>query len=462
MNYRALFSNCRLLILLQSKLFITVEIVAAVAFVSSLFFLIRHYLYTPLSGDDLSYFIHQTFSVEYVSSRYFQWSGRVLIDSIIPFFTVNLTLYRLVIILSILLLTVSLKKVVMLNIGKHDPATKTLDSDGISQMMGKEVTLKSNSGSVYLLSALTVLMLPFYEMETAGFVATTANYLLPLTTTVISYSLLLNRNEKISIIEGVALTLFCLFSCNHEQFAVVLALLAFLNLKVNSKINKRAVLVLITAIFSLVFIFTCPGNALRLISETQYWMPEFAHFSIYDKVKLGVGTTLYHLVYKNNLPFLFCFACFLYAASDRYLIVIAGLGFMAVARMIVRSDLKHCDFEHIADSKSFFTCFSLQSSVILFILAILLFLLAFFIRVNVYKKISFALVIAVAFGLRAVIGFSPTVFASGVRPAIISQSIFIISGFVALMVSKADFKKSYILVTLFAVYNFSKFIYPLS
>ncbi|MGN1281858.1 MAG: hypothetical protein ACI4UM_08165, partial [Succinivibrio sp.] len=370
-------------------------------------------------------------------------------ESFIPFFTHYTAIYRTLLIILLCSLPFVIRSVITKEAMRLQEVRAEQDFVNICQ---------TNRRSLLVLSFLVSSLLPFYEMETAGFVATTANYFLPLVGTLAICSLIQN-GCKISISSFVSLLLLTLFSCNHEQFAVLTFVLSFLHLKNEAKINTRAVLVVILSLASLEFIMTCPGNNLRVASETITWLPEFANFSLIDKVHLGISTTLFHLVYKNNLPFLFCLACLLYAASNRYLIVLAGLVLMALVRMVARSDLKKCDFENIADAQSFFNCFNMQCTLLLFIVASLLVFFALFIRASIYQKISVAILLLLAFALRSVMGFVPTVFSSGVRPAIISQSIFVIVGFASLMVSSVNFRKSYMLITLFASYNFIKFIY---
>lgn len=66
--------------------------------------------------------------------------------------------------------------------------------------------------------------------------------------------------------------------------------------------------------------------------------------------------------------------------------------------------------------------------------------------------------ILLAFALRGVIGLSPTVFASGVRTSIFSQSLFIICAGYALMQSNVNRSKISILLSYFVYVNLHKFI----
>ena len=53
-----------------------------------------------------------------------------------------------------------------------------------------------------------------------------------------------------------------------------------------------------------VYILACPGNAIRSASETATWLPEFASYSLFKKIELGVTVTIKSIFVQENIGFL--------------------------------------------------------------------------------------------------------------------------------------------------------------
>ena len=145
----------------------------------------------------------------------------------------------------------------------------------------------------------------FIDMSSAGWYATTLNYLWPLALGL--YSLipiknhLINKNEK--WYKYILYFLSLLYACNQEQmcfiiFGIYLVFTIYFIYK--KKINKFIIFLLLMSLINLIFILTCPGNSLRNIAETQNWYPAFENFNLISKSFLGIITTTYYLFYKSN------------------------------------------------------------------------------------------------------------------------------------------------------------------
>ena len=122
---------------------------------------------------------------------------------------------------------------------------------------------------------------------------------------------------------------------------------------------------------------------------------------------------------------------------------------------ILRKVFKSIELLENATWLNTFPAFTL---IIFFVYVIVLLVIALRLDLSIQNRIVIIVMIFLAFALRGVIGLSPTVFASGVRTSIFSQSLFIICGGFALMKSNVDISKISILLLYFVYVNFHKFI----
>ena len=110
---------------------------------------------------------------------------------------------------------------------------------------------------------------------------------------------------------------------------------------------------------------------------------------------------------------------------------------------------------------SFLVNFPVLNLILLLVMCALMLAMIIFLKAQLRHKIMILSLILAAYALRCALGFSPTVFASGVRTCILSQSLFIMTGFLALYCSAVSRNKALILLMIFALYNFEKFLFPL-
>ena len=103
------------------------------------------FIFVPLSNDDVTYFKEQSFSLNWlINERYMTWSGRVLLESVLPFLCKHGYVFRVASVAFVLLNVYSLK------------------------LIFKDLSLS--------LVLLFLSLFPFYNFESAGLVATTVNY----------------------------------------------------------------------------------------------------------------------------------------------------------------------------------------------------------------------------------------------------------------------------------------------
>lgn len=392
-------------------------------------FICIFFICSSFSGDDISYFVKQSFSYDWlIKERYLGWSSRIVIESILPFLI------------------------------KHEILFKTINIIVLFSAPFALLRISFSKNNSILLCCLMVSFIPFYEMATAGFAATVTNYFYPIIGVLWILSFVYSKNKN-SFIALLLVTLLSFYACNHEQSFVIVIAFVIPKLFEKNNINKSTTYIVFTiSLFSLLLTVLCPGNENRIIFETQNWMPEFANFSIFEKLYMGMTTALYRLTYLNNLPFIFCFCSIVLLYSSKLWMALVAIAFNSLYRMPVRSIFKSTKLDEDATWLSNFPVFCF---ILLMLLVAILSLICIFSNTDIKTKMVLFLLIALAYALRAVVGFSPTVFASGVRPEIFSQIIFLFTGFFALTKSKLSLKEMYIFIGLFSLYNFVKFIYPI-
>ncbi|MCC8137021.1 MAG: DUF6056 family protein [Clostridiales bacterium] len=163
-----------------------------------------------------------------------------------------------------------------------------------------------------LFFAVFLFLLPVQMHNGAGWITTTMNYLWPVTLGFLPLILLRKweTGKRICSYEYPVCAIGCFLGSFQEQTAAVLFVL-FLLYAIGRRIQRQKMplfgymLCLIT-FGVLVFTLTCPGNAARSAAETQTWFPEFASYTIGEKILTGFLRTcsFYITCESGNLYFL--------------------------------------------------------------------------------------------------------------------------------------------------------------
>lgn len=143
---------------------------------------------------------------------------------------------------------------------------------------------------------------PMGSVREAGWIATTLNYLWPMTLGLVAMRPIKHwvKGEKCFAWEYAVCPLCLLFAANTEQCAAVLlgAYLLFgaYLLKEKRKLSPFYFLLLGLAAASIVFILTTPGNASRMIQETARFFREYEYLNVWQKLLIGfIDTGSYYL-----------------------------------------------------------------------------------------------------------------------------------------------------------------------
>ncbi len=179
----------------------------------------------------------------------------------------------------------------------------------------------------------TVVCFAFYNyapLGSAGWVATTLNYLWPMTCFWIALILpkKIQRNEYIPSKTLIMFAAALIFALDSEMIALMFCVMLVCyagrllwlrrqrdaeHLRLERLLKKYRLAVLVYATITIVMlakIVLCPGNKSRYITESKRFFPDFEFVPIIDKLQLGIGNTGAYFFYYND-----CVTVFLCVAT---------------------------------------------------------------------------------------------------------------------------------------------------
>lgn len=360
--------------------------------------------------------------LEFLCNRYSSWSSRIIIEFIIV--TVLHISFDLWKVLNILIWTLLVKSV-------------------------SKICMNDNYIIDIIICAL-VFVFPINVINNTGWVATTMNYLWVVSLGCYSISLIIDyiKDKKISLLKAFSYLFACLYSTNQEQMAVVefcifVIFLIYELIKNKSfkilKNRKELIILLIITVCNLIFILLCPGNYIRKEIEIEKWFPEYSSFNILQKIELGITSTMSTLVFNFNLYyFILTSLIFIYnkyVSKNKFDMLISAIPIAASCLFILfKNIIILCFGIDILKFKALALMSKLDVSILDDILIFYIYILILLIipislyRIFKDKKISIICVGIYLLGIitRLIMGFSPTVFASGERTFIFLYVSFII------------------------------------
>ena len=239
---------------------------------------------TPNKYDDAVFLenIHGKSIISYVGPRYFTWTSRFLIEYVLCL-VLRISKYLWILIEALMV---------------------TLVGYSLSKLF-----IKDNRKENTLMLVFMILTYPITLMNGAGWAATTVNYMWPLATCL--FALIPIRKiwdgEKIKFWQYPLYVIALIFSANAEQTCAILLgtylLFAILMIIKNKKIHPFMVIQTLLIIASLIFILTCPGNAVRTMQEAEAVFKDYEMFTILDKIGLGFTSTMGIIVKNGNIAF---------------------------------------------------------------------------------------------------------------------------------------------------------------
>ncbi len=147
-------------------------------------------------------------------------------------------------------------------------------------------------------------LFPFIIWSSAGWYATIVTYYWPVVTGVVSLIPIAKymREEKMKKIEYIIYSIALIYCANTEQGMVFVLLtysVFFVIILIKNKITCYLVIQELFAIASMIAFILNPGNKARKVAEIGNWFPEYGMLSVFDKIEMGISTTLYTVLLSN-------------------------------------------------------------------------------------------------------------------------------------------------------------------
>lgn len=303
----------------------------------------------------------------------------------------------------------------------------------------------------------TIILFPFNWFGETGWYATTLNYVWPLGLGLYCISYLTdNLANKHSRMKQILVVFAVIYASNQEQMCALIFgyYLLFLLYKIykHGEIDKTVYLIILITFIMLLYHLLCPGNAMRKIAETQAYYPQYESFSIIDKVTLGIVSTLSIVLLKP------AYIVFIWNAVLLYIIFIhkkskLQFGFVfifSVINIIISFSDKLLTNNIIArifnmlipytSPISYVNHFDKSIYIMLTYFAIMFFGSIYILYNNIGKKISFmiGIILISAFCSRVILGFSASIYASGLRTFINSYFLIFIAAFICINAKEFD------------------------
>ncbi|UYJ40215.1 MAG: hypothetical protein OGM15_11530 [Lachnospiraceae bacterium] len=271
-----------------------------------LFFGIIHLYIRPVFCDDVKFrtqFINANYKiVNLLGKRYMQWSSRVVIEFVMYIMTVlPVIIWKILDILCIFVLY---------------------------KILSKYVKNK-------ILLGLCICSYPFMHLGSAGWIATTTNYLWPFTAGLLAFYMLDKYFFDKIILYYMLYISLVVYTVSNEIFALLylasIIIYAIYNRERIQKLTHTHLYSIyiggVTSVIFIMFELLCPGNAIRKKQEILDWMPQFLSLNIVDKMRICIVSTFQHFTSIPNVIFLlfgFVLACVVIKESkNKYKKVVA-------------------------------------------------------------------------------------------------------------------------------------------
>ena len=278
---------------------------------------------------------------------------------------------------------------------------------------------------------------PTMCMVDAGFVATTVNYLWPITFGIISLlplkDFLYGKRTKLFV--RLLILPLMIYATNMQQMAVVMlvALLAG-NIYLLSKRTVNLYLVfqniVVGGMTAYSYYLNTVGENNRMLRETGRYFPEFLSLSIFEKLELGFSSTFYGLTSQIYFPLAMslAFMIFLCVRSFKAGTKIKLLSAVPPALSVALCFASPYIFGELKNYKMQKAIYSFEPVADIFFIVIGICVVASILSLVKSKgnKIYCLCVLILGLGSRVMMGLSPTVWASGCRTFSIMLISFIL------------------------------------
>lgn len=370
-----------------------------------------------IAGDDsilISKYRHLTWADHWqlIQDDYFNWSSRVLVN-----FVIHFLLGKPLIIFTVL-----------------NATFVTIFAKTLSKLFGgiKDKFL-AHMSVVFL-----ILIYPIYHLGTAGWVVTMMTYFWPMVfgfVALIPIKKILD-GEKFKVWEYIGYSLALIYSAN-EEIKLIILLLLYITFCIYFALTRKkqtffAWFLLLLSVLSLIFTITAPGNGMRSLSETFYWFPNYTMLDTVDKLDIGFFAIMQSIMFDNHLFIIFVALLMTVVIVKKYQHpLLRTVGILPSVFLLVFGPLKMMVMAYFPTIDAF--ALDISKNGLITISGNTMMILAKYVIVIVFsfcfstsillcldnlEKNIFALTLLIAgVGSRVAMGFSPTVYASGLRTA---------------------------------------------
>lgn len=375
--------------------------------------IIYHLMMREGPGTDAMWFFRNQLDAyslkDYLTIRYYVWSSRIVIEAVLVYVSRHLWLWKVLDIFAWMLFVILLAVAI--------PGEKR---ERINWLV---VSL--------------ILIYPLKDLDTAGWIATTTNYIWPLALgmlalTGVSYVL---QGKKVPLPLFILSLPAMLYAANAEQMCAVICGICFVGILYCIFFARRKVAdfwqLIVWLVFGaaeLLFILKCPGNSARNTEEIRQCMPNFKTYNLLDKLELGFVDTVHHMISSENLLF-FMFAVLLmvlvFLKTKEFLFRLAGvlpvmwtvlLTFFgdAFERNFVKlSSLFHLN--EIVNGSNYQLAYSYLPLLVYALVLLCVLVSVSMISTSWTEFLGYVCLLGIGFASRVVMGFTPTIFVSQER-----------------------------------------------
>lgn len=364
------------------------------------------HLFLPLNwGDDKIFGAEASLSL----GDFLYGSSRIITDTMTYIFSKYHILWRLI-----------------------NPFVLTLLPFSVAKLLN--ISHRKIQGLICLLS-----VFPAMVTVDAGFIATTVNYLWPVAfglTVLLIYQNIASGKSSFLHFLGIPLILY---SVNMEQMSAVLTASLTIGCIYLFFVKKRfkiyPLVLLLFSVSGLVYAYV--GNTLqdnsRMIRETARYFPEFSSLSFFEKLELGFSSTMYcftmdvRFAFAAFIVFTVFVAVVIFKKSKRLqdravaLFPVVSAVMLTVLNLISPFE----NLKHYRMTKAVYHFSAVADIYFVAVLVCVMYALAVILKEKQLVLKAYT-ILAAGFASRIIMGFSPTVWASGYRTFFIMFISFIV------------------------------------
>lgn len=392
--------------------------------------IIYHLMMREGPGTDAMWFFRNqldTYSLkDYLTIRYHVWSSRIVIEAVLVYVSRHLVLWKVLDILAWMLFVI---------------------------LLAAAIPREKRERINWLVVSL-VLIYPLKDLDTAGWIATTTNYIWPLALgmfalTGVSFVL---QEKKVPLPLFLLSLPAMLYAANAEQMCAVICGICFIGIlyciffaKRNVSTWWQLIVWLLFGVAQLVFILRCPGNSVRTTEEIRQCMPNYKNYNLIDKAQLGFVDTVHHMISSENLLFLM-FAVILmilvFLKTKELLFRLAGvLPVMWTVLLTFFGDAFERNFvklsslfnlNEIVNGSNYQLAYSYLPLLVYALVLLCVLVSVSMISTSWTEFLGYVCLLGIGFASRVIMGFTPTIFVSQERTflylyvAIIAAIVFMV------------------------------------